>query len=44
MVYKRTGNLRVRQLLLAHTNLESTVKYLGTEADDALALSKQTEI
>ncbi|MGL4440945.1 MAG: tyrosine-type recombinase/integrase [Bosea sp. (in: a-proteobacteria)] len=44
MVYKRTGNLRACQLLLGHTELESTVRYLGIEADDALALSEQTEI
>jgi integrase len=44
MVYKRTGNLRACQLLLGHTKLESTVRYLGIEADDALALSEQTEI
>ncbi|MGL4638082.1 MAG: tyrosine-type recombinase/integrase [Beijerinckiaceae bacterium] len=44
MIYKRTGNLRACQLLLGHTKLESTVRYLGIEADDALALSEQTEI
>jgi site-specific recombinase XerC len=44
MVYKRTGNLRACQLLLGHTKLESTVWYLDIEADDALALSEQTEI
>jgi integrase len=44
MVYKRTGNLRACQLLLGHTKLESTVRYLGIEADDALLLSEQTEI
>jgi hypothetical protein len=44
MVYKRTGNLRACQLLLGQTNLESTGRYLDTEADDALALSEQTEI
>jgi hypothetical protein len=38
MVYKRTGNLRACQLLLGHTKLESTVRYLGIEADDALSL------
>ncbi len=44
MVYMRTGNLRPCQLLLGHTKLENTVRYLGIEADDALALSEQTEI
>jgi integrase len=44
MVYKRTGNLRACQLLLGHTKLESTVRYLGIEADDALALSEQTDL
>jgi integrase len=44
LVYKRTGNLRACQLLLGHRKLESTVRYLGIEVDDALALSEQTEI
>lgn len=44
MVCKRTGNLRACQLLLGQTKLESTVRYLGIEANDALALSEQTEI
>jgi site-specific recombinase XerC len=44
MVYKPTGNLRACQLLLGHTELESTVRYLGIEADGALALSQQTKI
>jgi integrase len=44
LVYKRTGNLRACQLLLGHGKLESTVRYLGIEVDDALALSEQTEI
>lgn len=44
LVYKRTGNLRACQLLLGHTKLESTVRYLGIEVEDALALSEQTEI
>lgn len=41
--YKRTGNLRACQLLPGHTKLESTVRYLGIEVDDALSLSEQTE-
>lgn len=44
LVYKRTGNLRACQLLLGHRKLESTVRYLGIEVDDALELSEQTEI
>jgi hypothetical protein len=40
----RTGNLRACQLLLGHTKLESTVRYLGIEADDALVMSEQTDI
>ena len=38
-IYKKTGNLRAVQLLLGHTKLESTVRYLGIEVDDALAIS-----
>jgi len=41
LVYKKTGNLRACQLLLGHRKLESTVRYLGIEVDDALALSEQ---
>lgn len=44
ILYKQTGNLRACQLLLGHTKLESTVRYLGIEVDDALSLSEQTEI
>ena len=44
LVYKKTGNLRACQLLLGHRKLESTVRYLGIEVDDALALSEQIEI
>lgn len=43
-IYKKTGNLRAVQLLLGHTKLESTVRYLGIEVDDALAISEQVEI
>jgi site-specific recombinase XerC len=44
LVYKKTGNLRACQLLLGHRKLESTVRYLGIEVDDALALSEQIEL
>lgn len=44
LVYKRTGNLRACQLLLGHSKLESTVRYLGIEVDDALVLSEQTDL
>ena len=44
LLYKKTGNLRACQLLLGHRKLESTVRYLGIEVDDALALSEQIDI
>lgn len=44
LIYKTTGNLRACQLLLGHGKLESTVRYLGIEVDDALALSEQIEL
>ncbi len=44
LIYKRTKNLRAVQLLLRHTKLESTVRYLGIEVDDALEMSEQTEV
>jgi hypothetical protein len=43
-IYKKTGNLRAVQLLPGHTRLESTVRYLGIEVDDALTISEQVEI
>jgi site-specific recombinase XerD len=43
-IYRRTGNLRAVQLLLGHTKLESTVRYLGFEVDDALTLSEQIDL
>ncbi len=44
LIYLRTKNLRAVQLLLGHSKLESTVRYLGIEVDDALEISEQTEI
>jgi integrase len=44
LIYKRTKNLRAVQLLLGHKKLESTVKYLGVEVDDALEIAEKTEI
>ena len=43
LIYRRTRNIRAVQLLLGHTKLESTVRYLGIEVDDALEISEQTE-
>jgi integrase len=44
LVYRKTKNLRAVQLLLGHTKLESTVRYLGIEVDDALEMAEQTEV
>ena len=44
LIYKRTRNLRAVQLLLGHTKLESAVRYLGVEVDDALEIAERTEI
>ncbi len=44
LIYRRTKNLRAIQLLLGHATLESTVRYLGIEMDDALELAEQTEV
>ena len=43
-IYRRTKNLRAVQLLLGHSKLESTVRYLGIEVDDALEMAEQTEV
>jgi len=43
LIYRRTKNLRAVQLLLGHTRLESTVRYLGIEVDDALEMAEQTD-
>ncbi len=44
LIYRRTGNLRAVQLLLGHTKVESTVRYLGVEVDDALAIAEQVDV
>ncbi len=44
LIYKRTGNLQAVQLLLGHTKIESTVRYLGVDVEDALTLAEGTEI
>ena len=43
LIYRRTKNLRAVQLLLGHTKLESTIRYLGIEVEDALEIAEQTE-
>ena len=43
-IYKKTGNLRAVQLLLGHTKMDSTVRYLGVELEDALAISETVEM
>jgi integrase len=44
LIYRRTKNLRAVQLRLGHAKLESTVRYLGIEVDDALEMAEQTEV
>jgi site-specific recombinase XerC len=44
LIYRRTSNLRAVQLLLGHRKIESTVRYLGIEVDDALAIAKQIDV
>jgi integrase len=44
LIYRRTGNLRAVQLLLGHTKIESTVRYLGIEVDDALVIAEQVDV
>ena len=44
LIYRRTNNLRAVQLLLGHTKLESTIRHLGIEGDDALEIAEQTDV
>lgn len=44
MIYKKTKNLRAVQILLGHSKVESTVRYLGIEVDDALDLAEQIDV
>ncbi|MGA0593617.1 tyrosine-type recombinase/integrase [Enterovirga sp. CN4-39] len=44
IIYKQTGNLRAVQILLGHTKIESTVRYLGVDVEDALMLAEGTEV
>lgn len=44
IIYKQTGNLRAVQILLGHTRIESRVRYLGVDVEDALELAEATEV
>ena len=44
VLYRKTKNLRAVQLLLGHSNLDSTVRYLGIDVDDALTIAEQIEV
>src|SRR5262249_45770255 len=44
LIYRRTGNLRAVQVLLGHTKIESAVRYLGIEVDDALAIAEEVDV
>lgn len=44
LIYKQTGNLRAVQILLGHTKIETTVRYLGVDVEDALMLAEGIEI
>jgi len=44
LIYRRTKNLRAVQLLLGHSKLESTVRYIGIDVDDAIEMAEQSEV
>jgi site-specific recombinase XerC len=44
LIYRKTGNIRAVQLLLGHTKLDSTVRYLGVEVEDALAIAEGVDV
>lgn len=44
LIYRKTGNIRAVQLLLGHTKLDSTVRYLGVEVEDALAIAEGIDV
>ena len=44
LIYRQTGNLRAVQILLGHTKIESTVRNLGIDVEDALRIGEQTDI
>ncbi len=44
LIYRRSGNLRAVQLLLGHTKVESTIRYLGVEVNDALTIAEQVDV
>lgn len=44
LIYRKTGNIRAERLLLGHTKLDSTVRYLGVEVEDALAIAEGIDV
>lgn len=44
LIYRRIGNLRAVQILLGHTKIESTVRYLGIEIDDAIEIAEKIDV